>query len=66
MHRTMLLLTILQPLKSLCRNHYAGFEYEGEWFEKNNCAVSILRSGKLLVVHVFHVVVGSLNVPLIY
>lgn len=23
-----------------------GFDYEGEWFEKNNCAVSILRSGK--------------------
>ena len=24
----------------------AGCEYEGEWFEKMNCAVSILRSGK--------------------
>lgn len=25
-----------------------GFEYEGEWFEKNNCAVSILRNGEAM------------------
>ena len=24
---------------------YAGCEYQGEWFKKNNCAVSILRTG---------------------
>ena len=23
----------------------SGCEYQGEWFNKNNCAVSILRSG---------------------
>lgn len=27
-----------------------GCEYDGQWFEKNNCAVSILRSGKRFVV----------------
>lgn len=25
-----------------------GCDYEGEWFEKNNCAVSILRSGEAM------------------
>lgn len=28
-----------------------GQEYEGEWFEKWNCAVSILRSGTATSTH---------------
>ncbi len=33
----------------VCYKHVLGCEYEGQWFEKNNCAVSILRSGKCWV-----------------
>lgn len=36
----------VKPPESTCASHFTGCEYEGEWFEKNNCAVSILRSGK--------------------
>lgn len=27
----------------------SGCEYQGEWFNKNNCAVSILRSGRCIL-----------------
>ena len=31
---------------AFCSLPHSGCEYQGEWFNKNNCAVSILRSGR--------------------